>query len=118
MEIFDDQSLPLLKGKKGNFCEIGVINYFVEIKTKNKIEKIEKLSFPENLVIKEEKFNEEKTQFILKFDVNNNETDDLDKMMRSLNGSNHFDIPIGKIFFKLETNYEILLFSQLSKKKI
>ena len=116
LEIFDDQSLPLLKGKKGNFCEIGVINYFVEIKTKNKIEKIEKLSFPENLVIKEEKFNEEKTQFILKFDVNNNETDDLDKMMRSLNGSNHFDIPIGKIFFKLETNYEILLFSQLSKK--
>lgn len=115
IELLDIEDLPVIKGKNTNDYGIDFINQFLEIKTENKIEKIDKKDFFESLIVKEEKLNEEKNKYILKFNIDLCSSD-LDKLMRSLNKDSPEARPFGKIIFKTEENYGIFLFSQISNK--
>ena len=101
--LFDSINLPIIK--LGDQClNIGydLVECEIEIKTQNKIDIIEKKNLSDKLVIKEERFEKEKNLFTLKYEYDYND------FYKNYN--------IGKIFFKLETNYNIILFSQLSQR--
>ena len=107
-ELF--RNLPLFVGKNDDY-HIPDIKGILEIKTRNKINKIDKNFLLEKLKITEEKYiNENKCEYLIKYEYNN---------LPKINWENEQDyIPSSKIFFLNENNKnEPLIFYQKSLKQ-
>jgi len=110
-ELF--RNLPVFVGNN-TIYQNSSIKGKVEIKTKNKICKIEKEILSKNLNIIEEKYlNEEKNNYLIKYEYNNLEN--LSKYSFSYSRKYEDYIPSSKIYFDLE-NKEPIIFSQKSIK--
>ena len=94
-ELF--RNLPILKGKSGIGFENEIINGNIEIKTKNKITKIDKDISLNLLIIKEEKEDKKGNLYFLEYKYNNYSS---------------LYIPSSKIHFSLDSNSNQVLFSQ------
>lgn len=108
-QLFDFNNLPMLYTyRNNNKIYYRIIKYETEIKTQTKIDKNEKKEITNKLIIKEEIFDEEKNLFKIRYEYKRNENyndeilDDFDQMFLYEN----------KICFKLNLNYNIILFSQ------
>ena len=116
-ELF--RNLPILVGKDSIF-QNEIIKGKVEIKTKNKMNKIEKKILTEKLVIIEEKYlNEEnKNHYLIKYEYDN--LPNLSSIKYIGKYENYDYIPSSKIYFDLELNVPIIFCqkSALNKKKI
>ena len=107
-ELF--RNLPLFVGKNDDY-HIPDIKGILEIKTRNKINKIDKNFLLEKLKITAEKYiNENKCEYLIKYEYNN---------LPKINWENEQDyIPSSKIFFLNENNKnEPLIFYQKSLKQ-
>ena len=121
-ELF--RNLPILTGKEGKYIENDIIKGTIELNMKGKIVKIKK-EFYENLIIKEEKKDEKKNIFTIKYEYNKKENfikeEDVSKDINFLFGllkqkykTYNIYIPSSKLYIGLDSN--INLFSQISQK--
>ena len=121
-ELF--RNLPILTGKEGKYIENDIIKGTIELNMKGKIVKIKK-EFYENLIVKEEKKDEEKNIFTIKYEYNKKENfikeEDVSKDINFLFGllkqkykTYNIYIPSSKLYIGLDSN--INLFSQISQK--
>ena len=105
-ELF--RNLPILIGKKA-LNKVSSIKGQVEIKTKNKINKIEKKILSENISITEEKYldDENKNNYLIKYEYN---------LSSSYHRYSEIDnyLPSTKIYFDLEFNEKPIVFTQNS----
>jgi hypothetical protein len=112
-ELF--RNLPILVGNK-TIYQNASIKGNVEIKTKNKICKIEKEILSKNLNIIEEKYlNEEKNNYFIKYEYNNLNYLNINFFKYNRNAEYYDYIPSSKIYFDLEIK-EPIIFSQKSIK--
>ena len=109
------KNIPLIKNKDGTEFSFDKINGYAEIKTQNKIKNVTVKFISNKLTEKEKDFNENKNVFWIKYEyidyekhTQNNKNIDLD---------NYDDSKINKIFFELEANNDIKLYSQISNNK-
>lgn len=106
--------LPILRRKYEEAFNNNIINCSLKLKTKIKIEEINISDFPEQLVIKEKKLNEEKNEYILLlFDIENSKKTGFDEFLVDEGITGLFS---GTLIFKLEPNSDIFLFSQIAPK--
>ena len=121
-ELF--RNLPILTGKEGKYIENDIIKGTIELNMKGKIIKIKK-EFYENLIVKEEKKDEEKNIFTIKYEYNKKENfikeEDVSKdinflfvLLKQKYKTYNIYIPSSKLYIELDTN--INLFSQISQK--
>ena len=121
-ELF--RNLPILTGKEGKYIQNDIIKGTIELNMKGKIVKIKK-EFYENLIIKEEKKDEEKNIFTIKYEYNKKENfikeEDVSKDINFLFGllkqkykTYNIYIPSSKLYIELDSN--INLYSQISPK--
>ena len=110
-QFFNFNNIPVTYTDNNYKIKYDIIECEVEIKTQIKINKVEKKDICDKLIIKEENFEEEKHLYKIRYEYQRNYDnydwfDDFDKIFCHKN----------KICFKLDLNYKIFLFSQLSKK--
>ena len=94
-ELF--RNLPIMKGNLGSEYDNENVKGSLEIKTKNKITKIDKKNLSKKLVIKQEKNEDNGKLFFLEYEYK---------------GYSSPYIPSSKIYFNLESNMDLTLFSQ------
>ena len=111
-KLFDFNNLPMLYTYEDDKINYNIIEYETEIKTQTKIDKIEKREITDKLIIKEENFDQEKNLFKIIFEYKRNENYN-DKL---LDDFDYMSLYENKICFKLNLNYNIILFSQSSIK--
>ena len=121
-ELF--RNLPILTGKSGNYIENDIIKGTIEINMKEKIKKIKK-EFYDKLIIKEEKNEQEKNIFIIKYEYDRAEnfiTEEkthrnknfLFDFLNDYDSTYNIYIPSSKLYIELHSN--INLFSQINPK--
>ena len=121
-ELF--RNLPILTGKEGKYIENDIIKGTIELNMKGKIVKIKK-EFYENLIIKEEKKDEEKNIFTIKYEYDKKENFIKEENVYNKNNFSfgfwkqkyktyNIYIPSSKLYIGLDSN--INLFSQISQK--
>ena len=115
-ELF--RNLPILVGNDTIYQDT-LIKGKVEIKTKYKISKIEKKILSEKLNIIEEKYlNEEnKNNYLIKYEYNNLTNLNADSMKYIRNFEKYDYIPTSKIYFELEIKEPIIFSQKLIKDK-
>ena len=113
-ELF--RNLPILVGKDTIYQDSSIKGK-VEIKTRNKINHIEKKILSEKLNIIEEKYldEEKKNNYFMKYEYNNITNLDKHDLSYTRNSKIYEYIPSSKIYFDIETK-EPLIFSQKSIK--
>ena len=111
-ELF--RNLPILAGKDSIY-QNEIIKGQVEIKTKNKMSKIDKKILNEKLVFTEDKYldEENKNHYIIKYEYNNLSNLSLSKIGYIDKFEDYDYIPSSKIYFELELN-EPIIFCQKS----
>ena len=106
-ELF--RNLPIFK-EKNSFFQNSEIKGIIELKTKNKIIKIDKKVLSEKLKIIEEKYSDEnKKQYLIKYEFKDLPT------LTEYNSNSY--IPSNKICFETENKYQIEYYYKLLKKK-
>ena len=119
-ELF--RNLPILTDKNGYYIENDIIKGTIEISMKGKIRKIKK-EFYDKLIIKEEKNDQEKNIFIIKYEYDRFENfitqkyiHKSKKFLSDFINNNYpiynINIPSSKLYIELDSN--INLFSQIS----
>ena len=119
-ELF--RNLPILTDKNGYYIENDIIKGTIEISMKGKIKKIKK-EFYDKLIIKEEKNDQEKNIFIIKYEYDRFENfitqkyiHKSKKFLSDFINNNYpiynINIPSSKLYIELDSN--INLFSQIS----
>ena len=119
-ELF--RNLPILTDKNGYYIENDIIKGTIEISMKGKINKIKK-EFYDKLIIKEEKNDQEKNIFIIKYEYDRFENfitqkyiHKSKKFLSDFINNNYpiynINIPSSKLYIELDSN--INLFSQIS----
>ena len=100
-EIEFYKNIPLIKVFLGDEIPIDTIKGFIEIKINDKIQNIEKKINLNNIIINEEKFDKDTNNLIIKYEY-------------AKNSVNRIKENNNKLCFKLESNNNIKLYSQLS----
>jgi len=72
--------------------------------------------FPDKFIIRQKESNEEKNSYTLLYDINNNnDNNKLELNDFIIENKAKSDLVVGNIYFKLNPNYDIFLFSQKYK---
>ena len=109
------KNIPLIKNKDETVFYFDKINGYAEITTQNKIKNVNVKFISNKLNEKEKDFNENKNVFWIKYEYLDYEQ--YIKNKNNIDLDNYDDSKINKIFFELESNNDIKLYSQISNNK-